>query len=136
PPATPATPAPPAHPNAYISLFRVAPSRNGVVTIVAMISPYQQIREEIRAINNNFVEVYVNAPLETCEARDVKGLYAKARAGEIKGFTGIDDPYESPLNAEIVCNTNQETIEQSVNKIIQYLQDNGFLSTSVMGVRS
>ncbi|MDY6898530.1 MAG: adenylyl-sulfate kinase [Cyanobacteriota bacterium] len=111
-------------------------SRNGVVTIVAMISPYREIREEIRAITNNFVEIYVNTPLELCEARDVKGLYAKARAGEIKGFTGVDDPYESPLNPEIICNTNQETVEESVSKVIQYLQDNGFLSTSITGVRS
>ena len=99
-------------------------------------SPYREIREEIRAITNNFVEIYVITPLEACEARDVKELYAKARAGEIKGFTGIDDPYESPLNAEIVCNTNQETIEESVSKVIQYLQDNGFLSISVAGVGS
>lgn len=83
-------------------------SRNGVVKIVATISPYREIRDEIR---------------------DVKGLYAKARAGEIKGFTGIDEPYEPPLNAEIVCNTNQETLEESVSKVIMYLQDNGFLST-------
>lgn len=106
-------------------------SRNGVVAIVAMISPYQEIREEIRAITNNFIEVYVNTPLEVCEARDVKGLYAKARAGEIKGFTGIDDPYEAPLNPEIVCNTNQETIAESVNKVIEYLQIYDFLSTLV-----
>ncbi|MEO0842522.1 MAG: adenylyl-sulfate kinase, partial [Cyanobacteria bacterium J06643_5] len=73
-------------------------SRNGVVVIAAMISPYQEIRDEIRAINKDFVEVHVNTPLEICEARDVKGLYARARAGEIKGFTGIDDPYEVPTN--------------------------------------
>lgn len=71
-------------------------TRNGVIVIVSAISPYRAIREEIRAKIGNFVEVYVNAPLEVCEARDVKGLYKKARAGEIKMFTGIDDPYEPP----------------------------------------
>jgi adenylylsulfate kinase len=72
-------------------------SRNGVIAITAAISPYRATRDEVRRMTENFVEVYVNAPLEVCEARDVKGLYAMARAGEIKGFTGIDDPYEEPL---------------------------------------
>ena len=70
--------------------------RNGMFVITAAISPYQAIRDEARAMIKDFVEVYADAPLEVCEERDVKGLYAKARAGEIKGFTGIDDPYEAP----------------------------------------
>lgn len=102
-------------------------SRNGVIVIAATISPYQEIRDEIRAINQDFVEVYMNTPLEVCEARDVKGLYAKARAGEIKGFTGIDDPYEVPTNPEVVCESGHETVEQSVNKVIGTLEKLGYI---------
>ena len=93
-------------------------SRNGIVAITAAISPYRAVRNEIRMMTKNFVEVYVNAPLEICEARDVKGLYAMARAGEIRGFTGIDAPYEEPIEPEIVCTTAQESIEESVAKVI------------------
>jgi adenylylsulfate kinase len=102
-------------------------SRNGVVAITAAISPYRAIRDEIRQMTENFMEVYVNAPLEVCEGRDVKGLYAKARAGEIKHFTGIDDPYEEPLNAEVVCYTAKETIQESVGKIISELERLGYI---------
>ncbi len=102
-------------------------SRNGVVVIAATISPYQDIRDEIRAINKDFVEVHVNAPLEVCEGRDVKGLYAKARSGEIKGFTGIDDPYEVPLNPEVVCESGKETVEESANKVISALEELGYV---------
>ncbi len=102
-------------------------SRNGVVAITAAISPYRAIRDEIRAIEPNFVEVYVRAPLEVCEVRDVKGLYAKARAGEIKGFTGIDDPYEEPLNPEIICDTERENVEESVKKVLSKLEELGYI---------
>ncbi|MEG4344780.1 adenylyl-sulfate kinase [Microcoleus sp. A003_D6] len=102
-------------------------SRNGVVAITAAISPYRSIRDEIRAIEPNFVEVYVTAPLEVCEGRDVKGLYAKARAGEIKGFTGIDDPYEEPLNPEIICYTERESVEESVKKVLRKLEELGYI---------
>jgi len=102
-------------------------SRNGVVAITAAISPYRAIRDEIRRMTKNFVEVYVDASLEVCEARDVKGLYAKARAGEIKEFTGIDDPYEPPLNPEVVCHTAEESIEESTNKIISKLEHLGYI---------
>ncbi|MEG3898725.1 MULTISPECIES: adenylyl-sulfate kinase [unclassified Microcoleus] len=102
-------------------------SRNGVVAITAAISPYRAIRDEIRAIEPNFVEVYVTAPLEVCEGRDVKGLYAKARAGEIKGFTGIDDPYEEPLNPEIICYTERESVEDSVKKVLRKLEELGYI---------
>ena len=81
-------------------------SRNGVVVLVSAISPYREIRDEVRGRIGDFVEVFVNAPLETCEERDIKGLYKKARAGEIKGFTGIDDPYEAPLKPEVECRTD------------------------------
>ncbi len=102
-------------------------SRNGVVAITAAISPYRAIRDEIRAMEPNFVEVYITAPLEVCEGRDVKGLYAKARAGEIKGFTGIDDPYEEPLNPEVICDTERETVEESVKKVLTKLEQLGYI---------
>jgi len=102
-------------------------SRNGVVTMTAAISPYRAIRDEIRAMEPNFVEVYVTAPLEVCEGRDVKGLYAKARAGEIKGFTGIDDPYEEPVNPEIICYTERESVEESVKKVLTKLEQLGYI---------
>lgn len=97
-------------------------SRNGVVTIVSAISPYRSVRNELRQTVTNFVEVYVNAPLAVCEARDVKGLYAKARTGEIQCFTGISDPYEEPLHPEVVCYTTEETIDQSIDKVIARLE--------------
>lgn len=102
-------------------------SRNGVVAMTAAISPYRAIRDEIRAMEQNFVEVYVTAPLEVCEGRDVKGLYAKARAGEIKGFTGIDDPYEEPVNPEIICYTERESVEESVKKVLTKLEQLGYI---------
>ena len=102
-------------------------SRNGVAVMTAAISPYRAIRDEIRAMEPNFVEVYVTAPLEVCEGRDVKGLYAKARAGEIKGFTGIDDPYEEPVNPEIICYTERESVEESVKKVLTKLEQLGYI---------
>ena len=102
-------------------------SRNGVVAITAAISPYRAVRDEVRESTERFVEVYVEAPLEVCESRDVKGMYAKARAGEIKGFTGIDDPYEEPLEAEVTCHTAKETVDESVTKIIAYLEAAGYI---------
>jgi adenylylsulfate kinase len=101
--------------------------RNGVFVITAAISPYRAIREEARAMIKDFVEVYAEAPLEVCEQRDVKGLYAKARAGEIKGFTGIDDPYEPPPRPEVTCKTDQETVEESAQKVIDKLIQLKFL---------
>jgi adenylylsulfate kinase len=102
-------------------------SRNGVVAITAAISPYRAIRNEIREMTESFMEVYVNAPLEICESRDVKGLYALARSGEIKNFTGIDDPYEEPLNPEVICYTAKESIEESVGKVIAELERYGYI---------
>lgn len=100
---------------------------HGVIAVSAVISPYQQIRDQIRQSSVDFIEVYVNAPLEVCESRDVKGLYAKARAGEIRGFTGIDDPYEPPLTPEVTCYTAEETIAESVGKVMQVLAQFGIL---------
>ena len=102
-------------------------SRNGVVAITAAISPYQAIRDEVRALESNFVEVYVKSTLEVCESRDVKGLYAQARAGKIKGFTGIDDPYEEPLNPEIVCDTDRENLADSVKTVLSKLEELGYI---------
>jgi bifunctional enzyme CysN/CysC len=97
-------------------------TRNGVIAIVSTISPYRSIRDELRSRIGAFVEVYVNAPLAVCEQRDVKGLYQKARAGLLPRFTGIDDPYEPPLNPEIECRTDRETLAESADKVIAYLQ--------------
>jgi adenylylsulfate kinase len=102
-------------------------SRNGVVAITAAISPYREVRDAVREHTERFVEVYVDAPIEVCESRDVKGMYAKARRGEIKGFTGVDDPYEEPLNPEVVCKTGEETVEQSVDKIVAFLEKKGYI---------
>ncbi|MFN2586999.1 MAG: adenylyl-sulfate kinase [Actinomycetota bacterium] len=95
--------------------------RNGTFVITAAISPYRAVRDEARAMIKDFVEVYADAPIEVCEQRDVKGLYAKARAGEIKGFTGVDDPYEPPEDPEVVCDTAHETVEESAQKVVDKL---------------
>ena len=99
-------------------------SRNGVPVITAAISPYREIRDEARQLmGDRFIEIYAKASVEACEERDVKGLYAKARAGEIKEFTGVSDPYEPPKNPEIVCDTESETPEESAQKVIDYLEE-------------
>lgn len=98
-------------------------SRNGVATISAAISPYREIRDEVRKTIGDFVEVYVHCPLEVCAQRDVKGLYAKAIAGEIPGFTGVSDPYEAPLNPEVTVDSSTETPEQSAGKILRKLEE-------------
>jgi adenylylsulfate kinase len=103
-------------------------TRHGVIVLVSAISPYRSIREEVRGKIGDFVEVFVNAPLSVCEGRDVKGLYQKARSGEIKGFTGIDDPYEPPTNPEVECRTDLEELEESVAKVWQKLVALGYLS--------
>ncbi len=102
-------------------------TRHDVIVLVAAISPYRNIRNEVREKIGNFVEVFINAPLITCETRDVKGLYKKARAGEIKSFTGIDDPYEAPLSPEVECRTDIETLEESVNKILRKLEKMNYI---------
>jgi adenylylsulfate kinase len=101
--------------------------RNGTFVITAAISPYREIRDEARAMIKDFVEVFADAPIEVCEERDVKGLYKKARAGEIKGFTGVDDPYEAPLSPEVVCDTANETVEESAQKVIDKLVELKFI---------
>lgn len=101
-------------------------ARNGACAITAAISPYDEVRRECRKMVDDkraeFVEVFVEAPLEVVEERDTKGLYKKARAGEIKNFTGVSDPYEAPKSAEVVVHTGNESIEESVQKILNYLE--------------
>ena len=100
-------------------------SRNGVIAIAAAISPYDYIRKNLRKEDENFIEVFVNAPIEKCIKRDEKGVYKKALAGEIKQFTGIDDPYEAPEDEEIEVHTDKETVEESVGIIIKRLEELG-----------
>lgn len=88
----------------------------------------ENIREEVRNSIGNFIEVYVNASLDICEKRDIKGLYQKARAGQIKNFTGIDDPYEPPLNPTLECRTDLETIEESANKVLLKMAELGYIN--------
>ena len=104
-------------------------SRNGVGVIASFISPYREARQNVRENATNFVEVYVNAPLDVCAARDVKGLYAKAFAGELKGFTGVNDPYEAPETPEIVVYTDRETLDESVAKIVDYLESRDLIAS-------
>ena len=105
---------------------------SGVLVLSSFISPYLRDRELVRQIHEEagmaFIEVFVDCSLEAAESRDPKGLYKKARAGEIKNFTGIDDPYEAPENAEIHLRTDQQTLEQEVAQIIEQLQERGLIA--------
>jgi adenylylsulfate kinase len=102
-------------------------TRNGVTVIVAAVSPYAAIRQEVRERIGRFVEVYVECPLEECERRDVKGMYKKARAGVIPAFTGVDDPYEPPTAPEVTVRTREEGVEHSLTKIVTRLRELGYL---------
>lgn len=108
-------------------------SRNGVIAITAAISPYREIRDEARQEIGNFVEVFVDCPLEVCEQRDVKGLYRRARTGEIQQFTGISDPYESPVSPEVTLHTDRESPTESVEQILSTLAGLGYLSAEPVG---
>src|SRR5436190_9972425 len=101
----------------------------GVIAITSFISPYRKDRDLVRALNGSgeFIEVYIKVSLKEAEKRDPKGLYKKARAGELKGFTGIDDPYEAPENAEIVIDTEQISAEQAASTILEFLDAKGVL---------
>ncbi len=103
-------------------------SRNGVVSIAAAISPYREAREWARNEIGKFVEVYIKCPLEVCRQRDVKGLYKQVEEGRIKGFTGVDDPYEEPEHPELVIETDKETVEESVTRIFARLEELGYLA--------
>jgi hypothetical protein len=102
-------------------------SRNGVATIVAAISPYRAVRDEVRGEIGRFVEVYVSCPLKDLVQRDVKGLYARALTGEIENFTGVSDPYEPPVSPEVVVETDRETVDESLAKILAGLEKHGYL---------
>lgn len=101
----------------------------GTIVLTAFISPYRRDREQVRELveEGEFIEVFVDTPLDVCEDRDPKGLYKKARAGQIKGFTGIDDPYEAPENPEITLHTDRSSIEESVVQILDELALRGYL---------
>ena len=103
---------------------------SGVLTLTAFISPYKADRDQVQSLldSGDFVEIYVNASLETCEERDPKGLYKKARAGDLPGFTGIDDPYEAPENPEIVLDADSKGIDELAAEVVAYLEQNGFVS--------
>jgi adenylylsulfate kinase len=109
---------------AYVSKLL---TRVGAVAITAAISPYQEMRDRARIDIGSFIEVYVNCPLQVCMSRDVKGLYAKAVRGEILNFTGISDPYEPPVNPEIVVHTDRETLEESLKIILKGLVEMNYL---------
>lgn len=103
-------------------------SRNGVACVCSFISPYQAVRDQVREETTNFIEVFVDAPLEVVMERDVKGLYAKAVAGEIPNFTGVSDPFEAPTAPEIHVRTDRQTPEESAQVIIDYLQERGLVA--------
>ena len=101
----------------------------GIITITAFISPYREDRDAVRRLLNDgeFIEVYVKCPLDVCEERDTKGLYKKARAGEVKGFTGISAPYEEPLNPELTIDSSKLTVEESTRAVLNYLEEKGYV---------
>ncbi len=111
-------------------------SRNGVGVLAAFISPYRAARQKLRETTHNFIEVYVSTPLEVCAARDVKGMYAKAFAGQIKNFTGVNDPYEAPEAPELTISTQGESIEQSAAQVIAYLEARGLIPRVVQTVHT
>jgi len=102
-------------------------SRNGVIVLASFISPYVKQRQKLKEQVNNFVEIFIDTDLETCEMRDVKGLYKKARNGKLSNFTGISSPYENPVNSDIIIKTEEEGVDQAVIKIVNYLIEKGFL---------
>ncbi len=102
-------------------------SRNGVISVTAAISPYRELRDEVRGWFDHFVEIHVATSLEDCETRDVKGLYARARSGEIPEFTGVSDPYEAPVHPEITLETAGRTPEESAGEILRWLEGHGLL---------
>lgn len=102
-------------------------TRNGVAVLTSFISPYREIRAQSRQEIGNFIEVYAKCALEVCIQRDIKGMYKKAMKGEIKEFTGISDPYEEPLNPEILLETDKESLEENAQKVLKRLEELGYL---------
>lgn len=111
-------------------------TRNGAICISAAIAPYREAREWARKEIGNFVEVYVKCPIEVCRERDVKGLYKLVDEGKIKNFTGVDDPYEEPENPELVIETNKESVEESVNRILAKLIELDYLEPDFLQEKS
>lgn len=109
-------------------------TRNGVIAIASAISPYRAIRNENRTLIGDFIEVYTSCPLEELVSRDVKGLYEKALSGEIPNFTGVSDPYEEPLDPEVVVHTDRETVEESLAKVLAALEQRGYIGQSARGI--
>jgi adenylylsulfate kinase len=103
-------------------------TRNGVAVLATFVSPYRERRAKSREEIGEFVEVYVRCPVEVCIDRDIKGMYKKALAGEVTGFTGVDDPYEEPEDPELILDTDKETIEESVEKVLEKLKTLGYIS--------
>ena len=103
---------------------------SGLIVMTAFISPFREDRVAVRNLisNSDFIEIYCKASLKTCEARDVKGIYKRARAGEIKNYTGIDSPYEAPDNPELIIDTDKETLDESVSKIYRFLERKGIIN--------
>ncbi len=102
-------------------------TRNGVIVLATFVSPYRERRRKSREEIGEFMEVYVRCPVEECMRRDVKGMYMKAMAGEITGFTGVDDPYEEPTSPELVLDTDKETVEESVQRVLDKMRSLGYL---------
>ncbi len=102
-------------------------TRNGVIVLATFVSPYRERRRKSREEIGDFMEVYVRCPIEECMRRDTKGMYRKALAGEITGFTGVDDPYEEPQNPELVLDTDKETVEESVQRVLEKMESLGYL---------
>lgn len=114
--------------NAHIKRVGYLASRlqaHGVFVIGSFVSPYKEARNFVRKLCEDFTEIYISTPFEECEKRDVKGLYAKARAGEIKNFTGLDDPYEAPENPELEIDTTNISLDEAVQRVIDYLDEKG-----------
>ncbi len=102
-------------------------TRNGIMVLTSFISPYRELRDYARQETGNFVEIYVKCPVEVCIKRDTRGMYKKALAGEIPNFTGVSDPYEEPLNPEVVIESDQESLEESVARVIARIKELGYM---------
>ncbi len=111
----------------YIALMAKLLSERGVIVLCSFVSPYRENRDFARSICKDFMEVYVKTPLEVCIERDVKGMYKKALNGEIKNFTGIDDPYEEPENPEVIVETDKESVDESVEKVLNKMKELGYI---------
>jgi len=118
----------------YIALMAKLLSERGTIVLCTFVSPYRENRDFARSICNNFAEIYVKCPVEVCMERDVKGMYKKALNGEIKNFTGVDDPYEEPENPELVIETDTEEVDESVEKVMKKLEELGYINLSVTPV--